>query len=57
VTGILGENDRGTPQHLDRPKRKIPHVADGGADDEEASGRSVRVHATFQGIRSKSPAD
>jgi hypothetical protein len=56
MTRVLREDDGGAFEHLHRPKRKIPHVTDGGADHEEAPG-SVSTHATFQGIRSKSPAD
>lgn len=54
---VLGQNDGDLLERFDSPKRKIPHVANGGAYDIQPSGLLARAYATFHGILSKSPAD
>ena len=56
VPRVLGEHRRDRLQHLDRAVRKIPHVADGGADDVERS-RAPAVTPASTVARSNSPAD
>src|SRR6476661_10776081 len=56
VPRVFGEYEGDGLEHVDRAKRKIPHVANGGAHDVQGS-RSRLRHTTFHGIWSNSPAD
>src|ERR1700741_3974226 len=56
LTCILGEHQFNIAQNFLATKRKIPHVADGGGDNEE-SAVLFFYHSSFHGICSKNPAD